>query len=131
MSKSTGWIVAFLLLTTAAWAQTPTPAPAPQPAPMAMDCQAMMEKMQTSMKAMDDQLQPLVAKMNAAKGSARTDAAVAVINELVRQRSQMRDSMMAMMPQMMGHMMGHMQSGAADAMKSCPMMKQGATHEHN
>ena len=119
MTRSTGWIVALLFLAASvALAQTPAPAPAPQPAPSAMECQQMMEKMHASMKTMDNQLQPLVEKMNAATGTARTEAAIAVINELVRQRSAMRDQMMAMMPQMM-------------CMKDCPMIRKGMQAEHH
>ena len=91
-----------------------------------MDCQAMMDKMQASSKAMDDRLAGLVSDMNKAKGSAKVDRMAAVINEMVTQRKQMRDDMAAMMPQMMNHMTQHMQSGMMSGMQSmadCPMMK--------
>ena len=95
-----------------------------------MDCQAMMDKMQASSKAMDDRLATFVDAMNKAKGSAKVDRMAAVINEMVAQRKQMRDDMAAMMPQMMNHMMQHMQSGMmsgmAQSMAACPMMKGSA-----
>ena len=95
-----------------------------------MDCQAMMQQMQTSAQAMDDRLQQLIDDMNKARGSAKVDRMAAVINELVSQRKQMREQMMTTMPQMMGHMMQHMQSGMAkglaEEMKTCPMMQMKA-----
>jgi hypothetical protein len=125
LNRSLPIAAALLLSAVAAFAQSEKP----------MDCQAMMQDMQKSMKSMDDRLQPLVAKMNQAKGSARTDALVAVVNELVAQRQQMRDQMGSMMPQMMDHMLQHMQhgmmQGMVDSMKSCPMMQmQGKQQGH-
>lgn len=97
---------------------------------MMPDCAAMMQEhqaMQKHMAEMDSKLQGLVDEMNKAKGSARIDKAVAVINELVAQRSMMAKQMMDMQPMMMEHMMEHMKSGmmkgAADSMSGCPMMK--------
>jgi hypothetical protein len=98
-----------------------------------MDCQAMMQKMQASSKAMDDRLAALVTDMDKAKGSAKVDRMAAVINEMVTQRKQMRDDMAAMMPQMMNHMMQHMQSGMMSGMQSmanCPMMKASSEAAH-
>lgn len=118
-------VVGILLFTSAAFAQQPMQMPSGQKE--SMDCEAMMQKMQSSSKLMDDRLQALIDEMNAAKGSAKVDRMAAVINELVSQRKQMRGEMMNMMPEMMGHMMQHMQSGAvsgmAQAMSGCPMMK--------
>lgn len=91
-----------------------------------MDCDAMMQKMEASSKAMDDRLQGLVDQMNGSKGSAKVDRTAAVINELVSQRKQMREQMMTMMPEMMGHMMQHMHSGGMESMSGCPMMKGSA-----
>ena len=137
-------VLAAVLLTTSALSAQQTPAankPMPMPPgqsmqiPMPqgaqpemppMDCQAMMDKMQASSKAMDDRLATFVDAMNKAKGSAKVDRMAAVINEMVAQRKQMRDDMAAMMPQMMNHMMQHMQSGMTSGMQSmagCPMMK--------
>ncbi len=98
-----------------------------------MDCKAMMQRqdaMQTKMKAMDEQLDKLVADMNAARGSKKVDKMAAVIDELVAQRKEMRAQMQTMMPMMMQHMMQHMQAGMmkgmSDSMASCPMMKKDA-----
>ena len=134
MRKYLIFLVVTLLAGSAAVAQQPpTGMPGMHHPPGQMDsmnCQAMMEKMQSSAKAMDDRLQGLVDDMNKARGSAKVDRMAAVINELVSQRKQMREQMMTMMPQMMGHMMQHMQSGMAkgmaEEMKTCPMMQMKA-----
>ena len=102
------------------------------PADMAAKCQAMMadrEKMMTDMKAADQRLDDLVAKMNAASGMEKADATAAVVNEMVTQRRTMRDGMMKMQHGMMGHMMEHMQAGK-DSMAMCPMMKQMGGMKH-
>ncbi len=119
-------LAVLLLITTAAAAQMEQKPMEP------MDCKAMMQQrdqMQAKMKAMDDRLKGLVAEMNAARGSARTDKIAAVVNELVAQHLQMHDDMSAMMPQMMQHMMHHMQEGMMQGMKhsmaDCPMMQSG------
>jgi TolA-binding protein len=104
----------------------------------AMNCEAMMQEMHASSKAMDDRLQQMVDEMNKAEGSAKVDRMASVITELVTQRKQMREQMMKMMPKMMGHMSQHMQGGMMQGMSSsmegCPMMKSGqkstAGHEH-
>lgn len=104
----------------------------------AMNCEAMMQEMHASSKAMDDRLQQLVDEMNKAKGSAKVDRMASVINELVTQRKQMREQMMTMMPKMMSHMSQHMQGGMmkgmANSMEGCPMMrgdqKSATEHEH-
>lgn len=130
------FVVGILLFASAAFAQQPATG-SQQPMPMKsgqkmepMDCDAMMQKMQSSSKEMDDRLQALVDEMNKAKGSAKVDRTAAVINELVSQRKQMREQMMAMMPEMMGHMMQHMHSGMmsgmSHSMSACPMMKGSA-----
>jgi hypothetical protein len=69
-----------------------------------MPMMAMHEKMMADMKAMDARMDLKVAAMNAAKGSAKTNAIAAVINEMVSQQKQM----MASMATMHGHMMEHM-----------------------
>lgn len=91
-----------------------------------MDCQAMMQKMQASSKAMDERLAMLVDDMNKAKGSAKVDRMGAVINEMISQRKQMGDDMAAMMNHMMQHMQSGMMSGMAKSMTACPMMKGSA-----
>ena len=112
--------------------QAPPPAttakakpPSAMVADMSAKCQAMMadhEKMMTEMKAADQRLNDLVAKMNAAAGVEKADATSAVVSEMVAQRLAMRDGMMKMEHGMMTHMMEHMQTGK-DSMAMCPMMK--------
>ena len=132
------FMAGILLFASAAFAQQPDPGNKPMQMHSAqmgsMNCEAMMQKMQDSSKAMDERLQVLVDAMNGAKGSVKADRTAAVITELVSQRKQMREQMMTMMPQMMGHMMQHMQSGMqsgmmsgmSHSMSSCPMMKGSA-----
>jgi hypothetical protein len=99
---------------------------------MAAKCQAMMadrEKMMTEMKAADERLDDLVAKMNAASGMEKADATAAVVTGMVTQRRTMRDGMMKMEDRMMGHTMEHMQAGK-DSMAKCPMMKQMGGMQH-
>ena len=96
------------------------------PSGMEAKCQAMMaerEKMMTGMKAADQRLDELVAKMNTASGMEKMTATAAVVTEMVTQRRTMREGMMKMHEGMMSHMMEHMQAGAA-SMAMCPMMKQ-------
>lgn len=112
--------------------QAPPPMATPQAkaqtgmtADMSAKCQAMMadrEKMMTEMKAADQRLDQLVAKMNAASGADKVDATAAVVTEMVSQRRTMRDGMMKMEDGMMAHMAEHMQAGK-DSMAQCPMLK--------
>ena len=69
-----------------------------------MQMMAMHEQMMADMKAMDAKMDVKVAAMNAAKGSAKTDAIAAVINEMVSQQKQMMAKMATMHSQMMEHM---------------------------
>ena len=99
---------------------------------MTAKCQAMMaghEKMMTEMKAADQKLDDLVAKMNSAPSPERADATAAVVTEMVAQRRTMQAGMMKMQQGMMSHMMEHMQAGK-DSMAMCPMMKQMAGMKH-
>ena len=99
---------------------------------MEAKCQAMMaerEKMMTAMKAADQRLDDLVAKMNTASGKEKMAATAAVVNEMVTERRTMRDVMMKMQEGMMSHMMEHMQAGAA-SMAMCPMMKHMGDMKH-
>lgn len=92
---------------------------------MMAKCQAMMaehDKMMADMKAADQRLDALVAKMNAASGQQKTDATAAVVSEIVAQRKTMHASMMKMHDGMMKHTMEHMQAGT-ESMAMCPMMK--------
>jgi hypothetical protein len=96
---------------------------------MSAKCQAMMadhQKMMAEMKAGDERLDGLMAKMTAASGQAKIDATAAVVAEMVAQRRTMQ-GMMKMQEGMMGHMMEHMQAGSG-SMAMCPMMKGGMKH---
>jgi hypothetical protein len=77
-------------------------APGQQSQPQMQDMMKMHEQMMGEMKAASARLDELASKMNAATGSARVDATVAVVNELVRQHKAMVDHM----GQMAEHMMG-------------------------
>jgi len=106
--------------------QHPQP-PAQQAGDMAEKCKAMMaghQKMMGEMKAVDQRLDELVAKMNAASGPAKLDATAAAVTELVAARKAMHGGMMGMHQSMAGHMMEHMQAGP-QSMAMCPMMKGG------
>jgi hypothetical protein len=88
-------------------------------------CQAMMadrENTMTAMKAADQRLDDLVAKMNTAAGMEKMAATANVVTEMVTERRTMRDGMMKMQEGMMSHMMEHMQAGTG-SMAMCPMMK--------
>jgi hypothetical protein len=80
------------------------------------------EKMMADVKAADEHLDGLVAKMNDASGQAKVDATAATVTEIVAQRKTMRERMMGMQHEMMTHMMEHMQAGP-ESMAMCPMMK--------
>lgn len=126
--------VAILLQAPASSAQPPQSPPrqprqeAAQPATdMSAKCRAMMadhEKMMADMKAADQRLDDLTAKMTAASGQAKVDATAAVVTEIVAQRKTMREAMMKMHEGTMSHLMEHMQAGP-QSMAMCPMMKPG------
>lgn len=98
------------------------------------------QKMMANMRAMDQQLNDLVAKIDSARGDdAKIEAVTAVVRQLVAQRTQMHSQMEAMQTRMMSHMMQHMmsmqggmmsmmnnrgQTGAMQSMSGCPMMQQ-------
>lgn len=65
---------------------------------------AMREKMMADMKAMDAKMDLKVTAMNAAEGTAKTDAIAAVVNEMVLQHKQMMANMDTMCKQMMERM---------------------------
>ena len=99
---------------------------------MAAKDQTMMAeraKMMADMKAADQRLDDLVAKMNTASGKEQMTATATVVAEMVTQQLTMRDGAMKMQHDMMGHMMEHMQAGK-DSMASCPMMKQMGDMKH-
>ncbi len=78
----------------------------------------MMQKMQADTKAMDDELDRLVATMNQATGSDKMDAMAAVITKMAQQRKTMDQKMAAMQKSMMQGMMGHgMMGGMSGGMK--------------
>jgi len=104
------------------------------------------QQMMASMRAMDQKLNDLVKKMDAARGTDKVDALAAVVKEMVSQRAQMRDRMMAMQDEMMTHMMQHMsamggmmsmmgtrggQAGAMQSMNDCPIMKELSKEQSN
>jgi len=94
--------------------------------------QAMMaerEKMMADMKAADQRLDDLVAKMNTAAGMDKTAATAAVVTEMVAQHRTMQQGMMKRQQGMMEHMMEHMQAGK-DSMAMCPMMKPMGDMKH-
>ncbi len=114
--------------------QQAAPAPSvnarkPEPGSMMMGqhMMAMRQKMMADDKAADARLQPLIDKMNAAKGEAKVDAMVAVITELIRQRTGTREQMTQLSQMMMPNMMGMMMQGMTAEMRQmaaqCPMMK--------
>ena len=71
----------------------------------------MHAKMQADMKAMDDELDGLVVKMNQAGSSDKMDAMAAVITKMAQQRKMMDQKMAAMQDSMMRGMMGKMGGG--------------------
>jgi|GEM_PF-1745798 len=105
------------------------PTPAEQAETQKQDAQMMQmhQKMMADMKAMDDKLNTLVTKMNAATGDAKVNAMAELVTAVVQQRGTMRDAMMRMQGQMMGHMMQQMAGGMSPEMKKMmadsPMMK--------
>lgn len=97
-------------------------------------CEAMMaerEGMRTDMKSMDESLDRLVSRMDAASGDQKVAAMGAVIGQLVSQRKTMHEMAAKMDSRMMGHMMEHMRQGTMQSMAACPMMKSMAGDSPN
>ena len=98
-----------------------------RPMMMGQNMMAMRQKMMADDKAADSRLQPLIEKMNAAKGEAKVDAMAAVLTELIRQRTGTREQMGQLSQMMMPNMMGMMMQGMTADMRKwaaqCPMMK--------
>lgn len=95
------------------------------PTAMKERCQAMMakkEEMKAHMATMDENLDELVAQMNAADDATKTDAVAAVVTELVAQKKARQKMMMKMQQGGMKHMMHH-RGGEIGEMKGCPMME--------
>ena len=151
-----GVVVAYGQTVTPSKGAAPTSQSSTQKSPTMMvdesQASAMMaqrQQMMASMRALDQKLDGLVAKMAAARGTDKVDAIAAVVKEMVTQRTQMRDQMMTMDDRMMGHMMQHMtsmqggmmsmmnggQKSAVPSMDNCPMMKtlaqEGTTGDHS
>jgi hypothetical protein len=133
-----------LLLAGVAIVQAQTGASQPQ-RPMVVDetqaasMMAERQKMMANMRAMDQKLNDLVAKMNSARGNDKVETIATLVKEMVAQRTQMHGEMSGMETRMMGHMMEHMmsmqggmmgmmnnrgQAGAMQSMSNCPMMKE-------
>ncbi len=87
------------------------------------------EKMMADMKAADQRLDSLVARMNTASGADKMAATATVVTEMVTQRRTMQAGMMKMEQGMMTHMMEHMQAGPG-SMAMCPMMKPTGDVKH-
>jgi hypothetical protein len=92
---------------------------------MQQHCKSMMEhkkSMAADMKAQDDALTEMVAKMNRASGAEQMPMMAAVITRMVEQRVARNAHMATMNDEMMQHMMQHMQMGE-HSMAQCPMVK--------
>lgn len=114
------------------------------PRPMMIDeaqavgMMAERQQMMASMRALDQTLDELIARIDTARGDdEKVDAIAAVVKAMAAQHAQMREQMMGMQSRMMGHMehmtampgmsggMNRGQTGAAPSMMgSCPMMKE-------
>jgi hypothetical protein len=70
------------------------------------DMMKMQEQMMAQMRTNEVKLDALVAQMNTATGSAKVDAAAAVVTELVRQQKAMHEHMGHMHAMMARGMMG-------------------------
>ena len=95
---------------------------------MTKECQVMMaerESMTAKMKAMDEKLDQLVARMEAAGADLRVEATDAVIRALVAEHKAMRE-MVKMDGRMMAHTMKHMHAGTTESTPMCPMIKEVA-----
>ncbi len=77
-------------------------------------CHRVMEKhrqMREELRAKNEKLDSLVARMNQATGDEKVEAMAAVINEAISQRKEMLEIMSAMHHRRMRHMMEHMERG--------------------
>lgn len=84
------------------------------------EMRAERQQMMQDMQAMDDQLNELVARMNAADGDDKVDAMAEVVTALVERHGQMRMGMMTMqgrMMEQMGAMQGMMGRGTMGGMR--------------
>ncbi|RPJ55369.1 MAG: hypothetical protein EHM23_26440 [Acidobacteria bacterium] len=94
---------------------------------MTASCEDMMkqhQQMMSDMQQMNKQLQAKVSAMNSATGEQKVQAIADTVNELAKQHQGMFDRMQQMHSGTMTHMSEHMQSGGAQSMANCPMMKE-------
>jgi outer membrane murein-binding lipoprotein Lpp len=77
------------------------------------EAMAMRQSMRADQASADAKLNDLVAKMNAASGTAKVDAIATVVSEMVAQRQALHEKMAAMHAKMQA------------AMADCPMMRKG------
>jgi hypothetical protein len=90
------------------------------------DCQQMTkmkEQMQAKQQKLQTELDEMVARMNAAGGTAQQQVMVDLLTKLVENRGAMMGMSMKTQPMMMGHMAQHMKSSDTRGMSDCPMMK--------
>jgi hypothetical protein len=95
------------------------PGPAAEQPPSTGDQHANMMNMMARMKAADQKIDGLVKKMNAARGSAKTDAIAELLTALVADRTEcesMMANMMSMKTMMGGHC-GHDQAAPTNPQK--------------
>ena len=94
-------------------------------AEMMSHCMEMMkqkQKMNADMKAQDDQLADLIAKMNSAPEDKKMSLMADICTKMVENQTAMDIRKSKMQDAMMKHMMEHMQMGT-ESMSDCPMMK--------
>ncbi|HZJ33031.1 MAG TPA: hypothetical protein VFD21_15750 [Vicinamibacterales bacterium] len=86
------------------------------------------QQMMQNMRAADQKVAELIAKMNAATGDRKVDAIAAVVTELAAQRKQMQEQM-RMQSGMMEQMMSRMSAmhGSGGMMQGTPAPKTDAT----
>ena len=94
------------------------------PPATAVEAQANMMNMMARMKAADPKLDALVQKMNAAKGTAKTDAIAELLTALVEDRRTNCEPMMANMMSMMNMMGGNMMGGRGNRGEAAPTSPQ-------
>ncbi len=90
-------------------------------------CQQLMTERQdwtNQMRQMDERLDQMVSRMNAATGDQKIQDMSAVIAELVSQRRTMLEHMQTMQDHVMVHMAEHMQNGGTASAMSCPARKE-------
>ena len=108
--------------------QDPAPSSAQtQQMSMSEMCNQMMadkKQANSTMNDMDTKLENMLPKIDSTTGEEKTAAIVAVVKELVSQRSTMRQMRQTMDAKMMDHMMMHMKTGK----KMCAMTEASMEH---